>query len=235
MFDKIFLGDSMDQEKIGQFIKKIRKENNLTQKDFANKYGVTYQAVSKWENGKNIPDIAILKQISKDFSIDIDDLLEGNAKQTKRKIYIPLIILSIIIIIIIFLIVILNNDAFVFKTLSTTCDNFTISGSISYNKDKSSIFISNVKYCGGNDSTIYDKIEATLYENHNEIKKKISNYQITENITLEKYLQKLEFIIDNYSQACKNYSDNSLYIEILATKNDKTTNYTIPLSLTSCE
>ena len=38
----------MDTEKIGQLIKKIRKENHLTQKQFADKYGVTYQAVSKW-------------------------------------------------------------------------------------------------------------------------------------------------------------------------------------------
>ena len=49
----------MDQEKIGNFIKEIRKKNNLTQKDLADKYNVTYQAVSKWENGKNMPDIWI--------------------------------------------------------------------------------------------------------------------------------------------------------------------------------
>ena len=67
----------MEQEKIGKFIKKIRKENNLTQKDLADKYGVTYQAVSKWETGKNIPDISLLKEISKDFNVNIEDLLEG--------------------------------------------------------------------------------------------------------------------------------------------------------------
>ena len=67
----------MDQEKIGDLIKKIRKENNLTQKELADKLGVTYQAVSKWETGKNIPDIAILKQISDEFNINIDDLLNG--------------------------------------------------------------------------------------------------------------------------------------------------------------
>lgn len=41
----------MYQEKIGNFIKEIRTKNNLTQKQFADKYNVTYQAVSKWENG----------------------------------------------------------------------------------------------------------------------------------------------------------------------------------------
>ena len=53
----------MDQEKIGKLIKKIRIEGKYSQKEFADKYGVTPQAVSKWENGKNIPDIAILKEI----------------------------------------------------------------------------------------------------------------------------------------------------------------------------
>ena len=62
----------MEQEKIGKFIKKLRKENNLTQKDLADKYGVTYQAVSKWETGKNIPDISLLKEISKDFNVNIE-------------------------------------------------------------------------------------------------------------------------------------------------------------------
>ena len=45
----------MEQEKVSNFIKKIRKDNNLTQKDLAEKYGVTYQAVSKWENGLSFP------------------------------------------------------------------------------------------------------------------------------------------------------------------------------------
>ena len=81
----------MNQEKIGSLIKKIRKENNLTQKDFAKKYGVTYQAVSKWENGKNIPDIALLKEICSDYNIDINELLDNNYKVKKKNI--PLLIL----------------------------------------------------------------------------------------------------------------------------------------------
>ena len=48
----------MDTEKVGKLIKQIRKDNHLTQKDLALKYNITYQAVSKWENGKNIPVIS---------------------------------------------------------------------------------------------------------------------------------------------------------------------------------
>ncbi len=77
----------MNQEKIGQFIKEIRKKNNLTQKDLADKYNVTYQAVSKWENLKNMPDITLIKQMSKDFNISLDDIFEGeySKKISKEK------------------------------------------------------------------------------------------------------------------------------------------------------
>ena len=51
----------MDQKKIGSLIKKLRIDNNLTQKEFALKYNVSFQAVSKWERGYNLPDIYLLK------------------------------------------------------------------------------------------------------------------------------------------------------------------------------
>ena len=74
----------MDQNKIGEFIKKLRTGNHLTQKEFADKYGVTYQAVSKWENGKNLPDMSLIKQMSEDFNIGIDELLDGEKKKKRQ-------------------------------------------------------------------------------------------------------------------------------------------------------
>ena len=59
----MIIRDLMDPVRIGNLIKELRIKSNLTQNEFANKYGVTYQAVSKWENGKNIPDISVLKLI----------------------------------------------------------------------------------------------------------------------------------------------------------------------------
>lgn len=226
----------MDQEKIGKIIKEIRKNNNLTQADLANKYNVTYQAVSKWENGKNIPDISILKQMSKDFNIDINDLLDGET--SKKKIKTSYYIIGIIVILFIILIILIftHNEDFVFKTLTTTCDNFTIKGSISYNKDKSSIYISNIKYCGKEDNTLYDSISSTLYESHNNVIHKIEEYksESKSSITLDDYLNEIEFAIDNYESSCKTFSSNNLYIEIEASKDGKTITYKIPLSLTSC-
>lgn len=226
----------MNQEKIGKFIRELRKNNNLTQADLANKYNVTYQAVSKWENGKNIPDISILKQMSKDFNIDINDLLDGEENKKKLKPYYFIIGFVIILFIILLIIIFTHNEDFEFKTLTTTCDDFTIKGSISYNKDKSSIYISNIKYCGKEDKVLYDSISSTLYESHNNIIKKIDEYKSESKklITLDEYLSELEFAVDNYESSCKTFSSNDLYIEILASKDNKTITYKIPLTLTSC-
>ena len=225
----------MNQEKIGKFIRELRKNNNLTQNYLALKYGVTYQAVSKWENGKNIPDISILKQMSKDFNINIDDLLDGESKKKKNnKYYIPIIIVLVILLVVLIGLIFFHKEKFEFKTLSASCKNFTIFGSIAYNKDKSSIYISNVKYCGGDDNNTYDNIECILYDSHDDVTTKISEYKKEENVTLEEYLHEVEFVIDDYESNCKSYSNNYLYIEILASKNGKTTTYKIPLSLASC-
>lgn len=229
----------MNQEKIGQIIKEIRKKNNLTQMEFAAKYGVTYQAVSKWENGKNIPDITLIKQISKDFNINIDDFLNGKITSTKKNNHTKKILLiltiTIIILISVIIILLLNHDKdFEFKTLTSNCNEFTISGSLAYNTKKSSIYISEIDYCGGSDTTRYQKIECNLYESNNNIENKISSYIYDEKepLTLEEFLKKVEFNIDNYTRTCKEYSNNSLYLEINATdEKNKVTTYKVPLSL----
>lgn len=225
----------MNQEKIGSLIKKIRKENNLTQQDFAKKYGVTYQAVSKWENGKNIPDIALLKEICSDYNIDINELLDNNYKVKKKNI--PLLILIGILaitFITIFLLITNKNESFHFKTLSSSCNNFTIKGTLAYNNNQSSIYISNIDYCGGDDKIKYKKIECILYEKEKDNVTKLikKNTSKESNITIEEYLKDFTFKINNYDRLCKTYSKNSLYLTIKATNNnDKVTTYDIPLTI----
>ena len=224
----------MEQEKIGKFIKKIRVDNGLTQKDLADKLGVTYQAVSKWENGKNIPDIMILKQISKEFNVNIDDLLEGRHTKKKFNYKILFIVIGVFISFCIIYCLFFHNDNFSFKTLSSSCNDFNISGSISYNKDKSSIYISNIDYCGGNDVTEYSLITCNLYERHGDVTVKVKecDYSNNKNITLEEYLKGVSFVASNYKNIC---NDLDMYIEINATYFDgKITNYKIPLNLEDC-
>ena len=50
----------MDQEKIGKFIAKLRKEKNLTQNELAESLGITDRAISKWENGRGMPDLSLI-------------------------------------------------------------------------------------------------------------------------------------------------------------------------------
>src|SRR5574344_2219671 len=232
----------MNQEKFGKFIKEIRKQHNLTQKQLADKYNVTYQAVSKWENGLNMPDTSLMKQISKDFSISIDELLDGEYKESKKKKTFLIIFLSVFIFIAlcIFAMIIFKtfqekND-FQFKTLSTECKNFNISGNISYNENKSAIYITNIKYCGGDDTEEYKSIEYILYESNNNIETKVSSFKSNrEKIKLEEFLQDVTLSIANHEKTCKEYGKDSLYLSIYATNfNDKITTYKIPIKLNDC-
>lgn len=65
---------------IGKKIVDVRKDNNLTQEEFAEKYSVSRQTVSSWENGKSYPDLDILVKISNDFNISLDKLLKEDKK-----------------------------------------------------------------------------------------------------------------------------------------------------------
>lgn len=61
--------------KLSEQIKKYRKENNLTQEQFASKLFVSKQAVSKWETDRSYPDINLLPQIAEMLNISIDELI----------------------------------------------------------------------------------------------------------------------------------------------------------------
>ena len=67
----------MDNKKIGAFMKALRKEKQLTQEQFAEKFNVSNRTVSRWENGDNLPYIDIMVQICDFYNIDISELLDG--------------------------------------------------------------------------------------------------------------------------------------------------------------
>ena len=66
-----------ESRKIGNFIRELRTKKRLSQKDLANQLGVTVAAVSKWENGKNIPDISNLKAIAVLFEVSLTEIING--------------------------------------------------------------------------------------------------------------------------------------------------------------
>ena len=67
----------MDQIKIGKFISECRKKNNLTQMQLAEMLNITDRAVSKWENGKAMPDSSIMLDLCKELKISVNELLSG--------------------------------------------------------------------------------------------------------------------------------------------------------------
>ena len=74
----------MDQIKIGKFIAEQRKKNNLTQMQLAEKLNITDRAVSKWENGKAMPDSSIMLNLCNELKISVNELLSGEMIEMKN-------------------------------------------------------------------------------------------------------------------------------------------------------
>ncbi|MBD5083460.1 MAG: helix-turn-helix transcriptional regulator [Clostridiales bacterium] len=70
------------------FIAELRKEQNLTQKELADRIGVSDKAVSRWENGKNYPDIEIMQSLGEIFHVSVSELLQGERLEQKAVIFI---------------------------------------------------------------------------------------------------------------------------------------------------
>lgn len=68
----------LNMEAIGTKISTLRKNNKLTQNDLSTRLFVTHQAISKWENGKSLPSIEILYEMTKLFHVSIDYLLDDS-------------------------------------------------------------------------------------------------------------------------------------------------------------
>ena len=71
---------------LSENIKRLRRENELTQETLAEFLGVTFQSVSKWERGESYPDITMLPEIAGFFKVSVDELLGLNKADAERKI-----------------------------------------------------------------------------------------------------------------------------------------------------
>lgn len=67
----------MNQELTGKFISQLRKEKNLTQKELADRLGISDKTVSKWETGNGMPDVSLLQPLCKELSVNLNELLSG--------------------------------------------------------------------------------------------------------------------------------------------------------------
>ena len=74
----------MGQKMIGAFIARRRKELNMTQKELVEELGVTDRAVSKWENGRCMPDLSLIQPLSRSLGVGVNDLLCGEIIEEKQ-------------------------------------------------------------------------------------------------------------------------------------------------------
>lgn len=78
----------MNQTAIGSYIAKKRREKNLTQEQLAEQLGVSNKTISKWENGKCMPDYSIIEQLCKELSVTISELMDGeDAAEDSVRVY----------------------------------------------------------------------------------------------------------------------------------------------------
>lgn len=141
----------MNPEKTGLFISQQRKNLKMTQKDLANKIGVTDKAISRWETGKGYPDIEIIPSLASALSITITELLNGeavaqellltvadsnlklicnNASQNSKKYKRKIIVISAISLILIFVLIISN--VFMANKYLIGSDNCVVANDYSY-------------------------------------------------------------------------------------------------------
>lgn len=166
-----------------------------------------------------------------------EDICEENniLKRNKRKYYQHIYIMVVLGIFLLLSILVLfkktSSEDFKFKSITTTCQGFQLSGSIDYDKVTSAIYISNINYCGKNNRTVYDKIMATLYEKNNDEITEIDSYKLVNNIKLEDYLKNSQFKFPDYMDRCMNYTDKSLYLKVTVYENERSVVYLMPLSL----
>ncbi|MBR4766528.1 MAG: helix-turn-helix transcriptional regulator [Clostridia bacterium] len=75
----------MDYVKTGNYIKNLRKSANMTQRELAQKLGISFQAVSKWEKGDTLPDTGIILELCDILDTTADKLLNGGSIMLKNR------------------------------------------------------------------------------------------------------------------------------------------------------
>ena len=75
----------MEQQKVGSFLKELRKEKNLTQEQLAEQFNVSVRTVSRWETAVNMPDIILLVELAAFYDVSIPEIIDGERKSEQMK------------------------------------------------------------------------------------------------------------------------------------------------------
>lgn len=77
----------MQQQRVGSFLKELRKEKNLTQEQLAEQLNVSGRTVSRWETGSNMPDISILVDLAESYNVSIPEIIDGERRSEQHHHY----------------------------------------------------------------------------------------------------------------------------------------------------
>lgn len=230
----------MDLNKVGTFIANLRKEKDLTQAKLGEMLGVNDKTVSRWETGKNAPDISILNDLSEKLDISVKELLNGERNlekdiniealkyynnRGKKRILISAIIAVLIILLLSILFFSINkyNQYKVFKVYSSN-SNLNLEGIVVLNPYRNIIVLRNIEYSDYNEGTT-DEISSKSYyvkllSNDKIIKNEIYNFD--KEMTLRDFLETYTLYVD---ESLKNSEDlillDNLILYIEYKENDK--------------
>lgn len=73
----------MNQVKIGEFLRELRKGKGLTQEQLAEQFNISRRSVSRWETGSNLPDLDILIEMADYYGVELKEILNGERKSEK--------------------------------------------------------------------------------------------------------------------------------------------------------
>lgn len=74
----------MDTIKIGKFLAELRREQNLTQEQLAEHLGTSNKTISRWENGNYMPPVEMLMELSRFYSVSINEILSGKRLESEE-------------------------------------------------------------------------------------------------------------------------------------------------------
>lgn len=210
----------MEIFKVGKLIKKLRKQQNLTQQELADKLGVSPKTISKWETGGGLPDISFLKRLSEIFNITIEELLEGTLKQkektnTKKNKKIILIIPILMIVTVALIILITNKpNKIIDDTNNCTVIRTYYIDNIGRSNDDKYLYITVHEYqVEGTYTLKLPKIVSSNLEvgNNYEFTFKTSKEYV--NTTADKLFENSEVINLNYTDKVGNEQINTYYCD----------------------
>lgn len=167
----------MDLIKVGKLIAKLRKEKGMTQDELADKFEITGKSVSKWERGINAPDISILKSLSEELGISIEELLSGELNTgdnlnngdimidsikyynnlIKHKNSIKVLFLIIILVFVFSLVFTINNyNKFSIYSIISDDSRMTLDGYIIFNQSEKIMVLNDIAFTSGTEGTQND-------------------------------------------------------------------------------